>query len=84
MLQLTYEWGYRTVEPYAYGLGKENQELLRAFQTGGASESGDPVGWKLFKVDEIRRVTLLGETFRARQEYRRDDKAMTKAIYAQL
>ena len=84
-LQLTYDWGHRVVEPHAYGVGEEQQELLRVYQVGGASQSGERTGWKLFRVDEIRSLHVLGETFPGpRQGYRRNDKAMTRAIYAQL
>jgi hypothetical protein len=83
-LRLVYEWGERLVEPHAYGVGSENQELLRAYQVGGASQSGDAIGWKLFRVDEIRSLAVAGTFPGPRHGYRRDDAAMTKAIYAQL
>jgi hypothetical protein len=83
-LQLVYDWGHRIVEPHAYGIGDERQELLRVYQVGGASQSGEPIGWKLFRVDEIRALHLLPDTFPGpRQGYKRNDNAMTK-IYAQL
>lgn len=49
--------GYREVEPYVYGINKNNNELLRAYQTGGISDQKRSVfgvkGWKLFRVDKI-------------------------------
>jgi hypothetical protein len=84
-LQLIYDWGHRVVEPHAYGVGEEGQELLRVYQVGGASQSNEPIGWKLFRVDEIRSLQVLSETFSgARPGYKRGDKAMTRRIYAQL
>ena len=83
-LQLVYDWGHRVVEPHAYGVGDEGQELLRVYRVGGASQSGEPIGWRLFRVDEIRTLHVLADTFPGpRPGYRRNDKAMTR-IYAQL
>ncbi len=85
VLRLNYDWSFRTVEPHAYGVGSEGQELLRVYQVGGVSQSNEPIGWKLFRVDEIRSLDVLGETFSApRPGYRRNDRALTRTIYAQL
>jgi len=83
-LQLVYDWGNRIVEPHAYGVGAEGQELLRAYQTTGVSQSGESRGWKLFRLDEIESIHVLRETFaRPRPGYRPNDRAMSH-IYAQL
>jgi hypothetical protein len=83
-MQLVYVWGHRVVERHAYGVGDEGQELLRAYQVSGASQSGEPVGWKLFRVDEIRTLHVLTDTFPGPPPgYRRNDRVMTR-IYAQL
>ena len=84
VVHLRYDWGHRVVEPHVYGLDRQGQELLRAFQVGGHSESGQPFGWKLFRVDEIENVHLPGHRFKGpRREYKRADPAI-KRIYAQL
>ena len=84
-IQLNYEWGHRTAEPHAYGLNDNGHELLRAYQTGGASESGQPTGWKIFRVHEITGLTVLEEHFsHPRQGYKRGDKALDRRIYCEL
>ena len=84
VVHLRYDWGHRVVEPHVYGFNKDGHELLRAFQTGGASESGRPFGWKLFRVDEIENVHLPGKHFKGpRRGYKRKDPAISR-IFAQL
>jgi hypothetical protein len=84
VVHLRYDWGHRVVEPHVYGLNKDGHELLRAFQTGGYSESRRSFGWKLFRADEIENLHFPGETFkRSRRGYKRKDPAITR-IYAQL
>lgn len=48
-----YDGGYRSAEPHCYGVSKDGNEILRAYQTGGHSESNNAVGWKLFRLDEL-------------------------------
>jgi hypothetical protein len=63
--------GGRVVEPHAYGENKDGNELLRAYQTTGASASGEHVNWKLFRIDRIRELDLTDERFPGpRPEYR--------------
>jgi hypothetical protein len=84
VVDLRYDWGHRRVEPHVYGLNKDGHELLRAFQTGGHSESRQRFGWKLFRVDEIQSLHVTGERFKGpRRGYNRADPAITQ-IYAQL
>ncbi|WP_054649627.1 WYL domain-containing protein [Salidesulfovibrio brasiliensis] len=64
-----YNGGERIVEPHCVGYGREQQPLLRCYQTAGHSESGR-LGWKLFRVDRIDELTNNGETFEGpRQGY---------------
>ena len=85
LIELVYEWGSRTVELHAYGLNDNGHELLRCYQISGVSESGERHGWKLFRVDEIRRLAVLEETFSGpRHGYKRGDKALDQQIYCQL
>jgi hypothetical protein len=58
---------------------------VRVFQISGASDSGEPYGWKLLRVDEIRGLDILEEHFSGpRSGYKRGDKAMDKQIYCEL
>ena len=85
VLEIDYPPGRRFVEPHAHGESSKSDELLRAFQTSGASASGEHINWKLFRVDRIRGLALTGEHFPGpRPGYRRDDKAMKGGIFAQL
>lgn len=83
VLELRYHGYSRIVEPHAYGRDKDGDEILRCYQTSGGSESGESVGWKLLKVREVFSLHLAEETFVARPEYRRSDKAMTY-VFSQL
>lgn len=85
LIRLSYGWGSRLVEPHAYGRNNNGNELLRVFQASGASESGEPFGWKLLRVDEINALHIVDEHFAGpRQGYRPGDSAMDDRIYCQL
>jgi predicted DNA-binding transcriptional regulator YafY len=80
-----YDPGVRVVEPHALGYGADGQVLLRAFQVTGASASGQPVHWKLFRLDRITDAKFNGGSFRKpRPQYQRNDSAMTRGILAQI
>lgn len=67
-----------------YGISRKGNELLRAFQTGGYSESRDPVKWKLFTVDKMSDITITNEEFPGdRHEYNPNDSAM-EDIYCNI
>jgi predicted DNA-binding transcriptional regulator YafY len=85
LVSIWYDPGVRVIEPHALGVGSDDQLLLRAFQVAGASASGQPSHWKLFRLDRIRDAKLNGGSFKKpRPEYRRDDRAMTRGIIAQV
>lgn len=85
VLEIDYPPGRRKIEPHAHGESKDGNELLRAFQTEGASESGEHVNWKLFRVDRIQQLVETGETFSGpRPGYKRGDSAMKGGIFAEL
>ena len=69
--RLDYNGGTRTVEPFAHGVTEAGNEVLRAFQTGGHSVSGQPVGWKLFRVDAVENLAVTEARFAgdARPDY---------------
>jgi predicted DNA-binding transcriptional regulator YafY len=76
-----YDPGVRVVEPHALGYGADGQLLLRAFQVSGASASGQPVHWNLFRLDRITDAKFSGGSFRKpRPQYQRDDSAMTRIV----
>ncbi len=75
-IRFDYNGGFRTVEPFCYGVTAAGSDVLRGYQTGGHSESGNPVGWKLFRVSEISGLIITGEYFDVRPRYNPDDPAM--------
>ena len=84
VIRFNYNGGYRTAEPYCYGISRKGNELLRAFQTGGYSESGNPVHWKLFTVEKMSNITISDEEFSGnRPEYKPADSAM-EDIYCNI
>ncbi|MBN3777957.1 hypothetical protein G3O06_10375 [Burkholderia sp. Ac-20345] len=84
VLELRYDGYFRIVEPHAYGVNHDNHFLLRCYQTGGGSQSGNSVDWKLLRTDEIGSLHEHGVLFQsARAGYKRNDQAMQR-IYAQL
>lgn len=82
-LELRYSGYSREVEPHAYGRDKDGDEVLRCYQTGGGSVSGERAGWKLLKVRDIYSLHAQKNQFNTRPEYRKDDKSMVH-IFAQL
>ncbi|MCR9212784.1 MAG: WYL domain-containing protein [Proteobacteria bacterium] len=84
-LEIYYSPGSRVIEPHALGYSKDGKPLLRAFQTSGASASGEHEHWKLFRVDRIQNSGPNGQSFLdAREGYRKGDSAMKGGIIVQL
>jgi hypothetical protein len=84
VLRFVYKGGERIVEPQAFGLDWDGDDVLRAYQISGGSESGEPVGLKLFHVAEMSGLRKTGKNFgNARPEHNPNDSAM-RTIYAAL
>lgn len=85
VLELNYDPGRRTIEPHAFGRSADGHLLLRAYQTGGASSSGEHEHWKLFRVDRITGLSGTDAQFDGpRPGYKRGDKAMKGGIIREL
>jgi hypothetical protein len=82
---LRFEYGgfMREVEPHTYGVDKLSQRSLCAYQRRGGSSTGAESGWKTFHERDIGNIDILDGSFRAREEYRRNDPAFA-AIVAQV
>ncbi len=77
VVEFYYDGGFRTVEPHCHGISTAGNEVLRGYQTGGYSRSGNPVDWKLFVVAEISHLRQTGATFSAnRPGYNPADRGM--------
>lgn len=84
ILEFNYDGGIRVVEPFCYGVSTAGFEVLRGFQTGGYSSSGNSLGWKLFRVDEISSIGNTTKKFDGnRPHYNPNDKQMTQ-IYCHI
>ena len=54
--------GQRTIEVYAYGLSSAGNQVMRAFQLAGDTQTEIP-DWKLFRVDRISRWVETNQRF---------------------
>jgi len=73
-----YNGGMRTVEPHCYGISTAGNDVLRGYQTGGYSESGNSVGWKMYEVAGMTNIQISGNTFNQnRPGYNPNDKGMS-------
>lgn len=85
VLLINYPPGERLIEPHTLGYGKNGQLLLRAYQTAGASASGEPDHWKLFRVDRCLSAKPSGDVFQLpRDGYKLADPVMNGGIIAEL
>lgn len=77
MVRFSYDGGSRIVEPYCHGVSTTGSEVLRGYQTGGYSSSGNPVGWRLFEVAKLSGFRQTSQTFnRNRSGYNPHDEGM--------
>ena len=77
--------GYREIEPYVYGLSKRDNQVVRAYQREGKTDSPENMpGWRMFRVDRMVDFVNGGDIFEEpRPLYNpTGDKDMTK-IYKQ-
>jgi hypothetical protein len=80
--------GYRYIEPYALGVNKQGNTVLRAWLTKGTSRLGkiDPTqvpGWRLYRVDRINIITpTLSKFTTARKGYNAEDSHMTEVTFS--
>jgi hypothetical protein len=81
VLRIIYKRGERLVEPYCHGISTAGNEVIRAYQLSGASESGKSEGWKMLKVSGISHAEILPRKFViVRNEYNPNDKGMRRII----
>ena len=63
IIQFYYDGGIRIVEPFCYGKNHKGNMVLSGFQVDGYSSSGKAEGWKLFKIEEMKDISLTGKKF---------------------
>ena len=72
--------GARTVEIYAFGNSTKGNPVIRAYQTGGATDSSVP-NWKLFDVRNIRNFKTVGNFEQPRQGFNLNGDAGMLNVY---
>lgn len=81
VIQFYYDGGTRIVEPFCFGENSKGNLVLRGFQIGGYSSSGQSEAWKLFKVSDMSNISLEGHNFnQIRPFYNPNDKGMIRII----
>jgi len=84
VLKFLYEGHVRIVEPQTYGMSYTGRYVLRGYQTGGKSRSGQSKIAKLFDVAKISKLHRSGEHFKdALPSHNPQDSAM-KVVFATL
>lgn len=80
-LRVWYDPGSRVIEPHCLGYDGTGDLLLRAYQTDGASRSGETEHWKMLRVDKLHAVEEEGGVFsRPRPDFNRDDPIIRRVI----
>lgn len=81
ILELQYDGYSRCVEVHAVGISTAGHYVMACWQTSGGSSSGERVGWKLMRLDEVRGGGMSNQASAApRDGYRRGDKRMQRII----
>lgn len=77
VLEIWYDGGTRIVEPHCHGFSTAGNEVVRAYQSSGYSNSGERSAWKMLKVAEIGSLKETGAVFtQNRPGYNPQDKGI--------
>jgi hypothetical protein len=63
VVNFIYQGLHRTAEPHLVGIHETGEVLVVAYQTGGASKSGDVPGWRTFTTTEMDAVEIADKVF---------------------
>jgi len=80
IIEFEYEGHHRVVEPHRMGIGKSGNQLLRAYQCSGTSQSGKLHQFKLWDLSKISNLKSTDRVFAVRPEYTDTDSAMEEII----
>jgi hypothetical protein len=79
IIEFHYKGGTRKVEPFCYGINNTGNQVLRGFQIGGFSRSGNKYGWRLYTVSLISNLKVTDKYFGwNRPGYNPRDSQMTR------
>ena len=82
-LAFNYNGFSREIEPHAHGISSQGKEVVRGYQSGGQSSSGE-LGWRLFDVAKMESLRVCRSTFaNARPGYVRGDSRM-QSVHCEL
>jgi hypothetical protein len=78
LVQFKYDGRSRIVEPFACGMSKANNYVLRGFQIRG-SDKTKPLCWRMYELAEISQLSVTQHGFKGkREDYNPEDSAMTE------
>jgi hypothetical protein len=83
LLELEYDGHVRRVAPHIYGIDATGEELLSCYQVWGSGESGEPAGWKSFKLADVSQLKLTTKRFAPRPEYGFGERAIAR-VFCQI
>jgi len=63
VVRILYQDRERTVEPHLLGIHEAGEPMLVAYQTAGASQTGDVPGWRTFITTSIDLVEITDRHF---------------------
>ena len=81
ILDLHYDGYGRCLEVHVCGYTKQGHAVVRGWQVGGGSSSGERTGWKLMRLDEASAAHLSDQVSQApRKGFKLGDPAMARII----
>lgn len=81
LIVFSYDELDRVVAPFVVGISSEGVPLMRGYQLQGASRSGKPTGWRVFRVGAMLDLENYQEYFNAENfDFRRTHPWIYKVI----
>jgi hypothetical protein len=84
LLMFGYGDSVRIVEPHLYGTSAAGHELLSAWMRSGQSRTDPQGGWRTFRVEEMRDIDTLPETFPGVRPGYNPDEARMGRVFCRL
>jgi hypothetical protein len=81
VLALTYAGFARSVEVHIVGRSRFGEALMRVWQVRGGSVGGEPVGWKMMRLEQVTGAYLTAEPSQApRPDFNPQDPTIARVI----